>query len=364
MSGQVRAPIQQVRKSDMPMMSRMAGSSSASSLRQRSSVRRAFHLHCAAAFAVAALTTAAPETANAQEILLTGPLAGAPSVRKQRLYRDGRFEIAPTVSFTLLDEYERLIMVGARLNYNITDWLAVGVWGSFSPEFLKVTTSLSDEIQSVNGERRAASTALAQTLGPSSDEANLDAWERGTFDHRLTENNVGNDFTDQVGTLNWIVAPQITIVPFRGKIGIFESIYVDTDFHIFAGPALVSLTERETCASSGQDGEPSCSSAQALPGADPVYQVPGELTFATESRQEISVTFGLGFQFYFADWGALGVEWRALPVARNTGGFDIRGVNGEFPDLAITEDDRELKFNNMISVSLGISLPFATKVSE
>ena len=32
---------------------------------------------------------------SAQEIQLTGPLAGAPAVRKLRLYREGRFEVAP-----------------------------------------------------------------------------------------------------------------------------------------------------------------------------------------------------------------------------------------------------------------------------
>ena len=44
-------------------------------------------------------------TASAQEIQLTGPLAGAPAVRQLRLHRAGRFEVSPTVSFTLLDEY-------------------------------------------------------------------------------------------------------------------------------------------------------------------------------------------------------------------------------------------------------------------
>ena len=41
-----------------------------------------------AGFALLAFT----ETAQAQEILLTGPLAGAPAVRQLRLYREGRFE--------------------------------------------------------------------------------------------------------------------------------------------------------------------------------------------------------------------------------------------------------------------------------
>jgi hypothetical protein len=49
----------------------------------------------------ALLMTAAP--AEAQEIQLTGPLAGAPAVRKLRLHRDGWFEVAAGSSFTLLD---------------------------------------------------------------------------------------------------------------------------------------------------------------------------------------------------------------------------------------------------------------------
>ena len=57
----------------------------------------------------------AAEHADAQEILLTGPLAGAPAVRKLRLYRQGRFEIAPSITFSLLDEYQRTIFLGARL---------------------------------------------------------------------------------------------------------------------------------------------------------------------------------------------------------------------------------------------------------
>ena len=58
----------------------------------------------------------ATERAEAQEILLTGPLAGAPAVRKLRLYREKRIEVAPAASFTLLDEYQREILFGARLN--------------------------------------------------------------------------------------------------------------------------------------------------------------------------------------------------------------------------------------------------------
>ena len=82
--------------------------------------------------------------AKAQEIQLTGPLTGAPAVRQLRLYREGRFEIAPSVSFTLLDEYRRTIFLGGRLAYNIKDWLAIGVWGAFGA--VSSNTDLATEI--------------------------------------------------------------------------------------------------------------------------------------------------------------------------------------------------------------------------
>ena len=52
---------------------------------------------------VGTATFAGESTASAQEIQLTGPLAGAPAVRKLRLYRPGRVELALGPGFTLLD---------------------------------------------------------------------------------------------------------------------------------------------------------------------------------------------------------------------------------------------------------------------
>ena len=84
------------------------------------------------------------------------------------------------------------------------------------------------------------------------------------------------------------------------------------------------------------------------------------------SRMEIAPTFGLGFQFYMSKWAALGLEWRGLPVARNVGGFDNHGggPNEDFPDLSVDKADRETKFNQMITISFGVSVPFDYKVSE
>ncbi|HKO46227.1 MAG TPA: hypothetical protein VJV79_00800 [Polyangiaceae bacterium] len=269
----------------------------------------------AAALALFAFT----ERAEAQQILLTGPLAGAPAVRKLRLHRKGRFEVAPAVSFTLLDEYQRTILVGAKLNYHFTDWLAFGAWGAFGAAH--ISTHLTDQIQEVNAARRAEP-------GISRDE-------------ELTAGNLGPDFKKQLGTMQWVVAPQLTVVPFRGKLALFQSIYLDTDLYFFAGPAFVGLNERANCEE--------CANV-----------------FTMKSRTAIAPTFGLGFNFYINKWSAIGFEYRGLPFAWNTGGFDTAGggQDKKFPDNKITNDDRQFAFNQVLTLSFNMYLPFQYKVSE
>lgn len=267
------------------------------------------------------------QEARAQEIQLTGPLAGAPAVRQLRLHREGRIELAPTVSFTLLDEYQRTILAGARVNYNLTDWFAVGLWGGYGA--VQSTTALTDHIQTVTEARRET--------------------EAGTVNDSLVRPNVGQNFKKQLGTMNFVLAPQVTVVPFRGKLSVFEKIFVDTDAYFFAGPAFVGLTERADC---GGDSGVDCSDL------DEGYK--------TASRVAIAPTFGLGFTFYSGDWMSFGLEWRAMPFAWNTGGFDTRGRDPDerFPDGAVNDKDRELKFNQMLSLSVGFYFPRVLGISD
>ena len=285
-----------------------------------SRIRRTALAGLAAGFALLAGT----QNARAQEILLTGPLAGAPAVRKLKLYRQGRFEIAPAASFTLLDEYQRQIFIGARLNYNLTDWLAIGVWGAGG--FIKIPTGLSDEIQTVNAARKKND---AQGLNT-----------------RLTATNIGSDFTKQLGTMDWVLAPQIQLVPFRGKIALFQSIFADTDLYIFGGPAFVGVSERADCKPTATSD---CTNS-----------------FKMASRMAIAPTFGLGLTFFVNSWNAFGFEWRGMPFSRNTGGFDNHGggPDGKFPDYHIDSKDQEFKFNQMLTVSWGFYFPTQYRVSE
>jgi len=270
----------------------------------------------------------ASQTASAQEVVVTGPLAGAPAAHKLRLYREGRFELQPNVTFSLLDEYQRNIMIGATLNYNFSDSFALGVWGTFGA--IKLDTGLSDHIQAQIAARRCTH---------QDNDPNLDC--------RLSAVNLGQKFSNQVGKIDWMAVPEFTFTPFRGKIAFFQSLFADTDLHFFAGPAFVGLSERKECTS--------VTACRTVPSG-----------FATASRTTITGAFGLGLSFFTHKWGALAIDWRAVPFSRNIGGFDTAGSgpNKNFPDNKITSDDRHFRFNQFVSVGYSIFLPFENRISE
>lgn len=305
--------------------------------------------------------------APAQEILLTGPLKGAKSVHDLRLYRKGRVEFAPTATFTLLDEYMRQIFVGARLNYNITDFLAIGAWGGFSPTPLKLEAGLVDKIQTVSNQRKRDNDARRAGQAPPCPVGGIPC--QPNLQNRLTSLNLGDQFADQLGSVDWVVAPQITFVPFRGKIALFQSIYIDSDLYFFAGPAIAGVTERADCSGPLSTLQGGCSSERPSGVADTDgvdIPIPNAETFPTTKRVAIAPTFGLGFTFYVNRWNALGFEWRAVPFSRNTGGFDNHGggPDADFPDQQVDSDDRDLKLNQMLSVSWNFYVPFDFQVSE
>jgi len=278
------------------------------------------------------------ERSQAQELYLTGPLAGAPAVRKLRLYRQTRFEIAPAVSFTLLDKYQRTILFGARLQFNFTDWLAIGGWGALGSA-VRLPTALTDNIQKVNANRRAVFAPGGDCAPPNDPNAAIFKGPRLT--QRLTEVNLGPELKKQLGGIDWVVAPQITLTPFRGKLALFQSIYLDTDLYISAGPAFVGLTERKNC--------------------DPCAG-----HFQTAKRTTISPTFAVGLSFYVNKWSSLGFEYRGLPFAWNIGGFDTAGggKDSQFPDNKISDADQRFRFNQMMTISYNFYLPTQYKVSE
>jgi hypothetical protein len=276
---------------------------------------------------VSAAALAYSPSAAAQEIQLTGPLAGAPAVRHERIYREGKFEIAPSVAFTLLDEYRRTIFVGGRLQYNITDWFGLGVWAAYGAG--QLDTNLTSEIDA---------------QAPRNIETAVNLNHTQSANGAITGS---APFGDQVAKWQWIVTPQVELTPFRGKLSIFEKFFVDTDAYFHGGVAINGVSERENCGDG--NGDPSC--------IDPA-------SFTLKSRVAIAPSFGLGLRFYFAGFMSLGVEYRAVPFSWNRAGFNTATTAAGLPTDTITSADHTFKFNQMINIQLTFGLPPHLNTSE
>jgi opacity protein-like surface antigen len=291
----------------------------------RTAMMRRFARAVVAVLAFAGVLSAAGPV-RGQEIQLTGPLKGAPAVRHLRYYREGRFSIAPAVSFTLLDEYKRTILVGARLEYNIKDWIALGVWGAYGA--IQLTTDLTDQIDKI---------------------APRDSLTAVNVNHTNPNLPFGTaPFKDQTAEIQYVVAPQLTFTPFRGKLAIFNKIFVDTDLYLAGGVGIVGVRER---------GE--CGTAKSPPCANPS-------TFGVVSSTKVAPTFGVGLTFYPGGFWSLGVEYRALPFAWNRAGFDTRGSgpNGNFPDGVVDSHDETFRFNQLLTIAIGFYIPTKPGISD
>jgi len=278
---------------------------------------------------VIAAVPLASSPAHAQEIEVQGPLAGAPAVIGLRDYRQMRLQFQLHSAITLEDEYSRAIMGGGQLMFHFVDWLGIGVWGSYS--LAEIDVDLTDQVK-----------AKGQT-----NEVNV-----------LSLPNAAN-FDKQIARIKWIAAPQLAFIPLRGKLGIFEKLFVDTDFYIAGGVAFVGLEERakvthdqfQACRAMG-DSAGMSGSLQAEIGCFSKTQA------VRESRVAIAPTFALGLSLYFSNWVAMTLEWRGMPFAWNTSGTDESGdAAGDFPDDAIDEKDRLSHFNHMFTVGLAFYLP-------
>lgn len=273
--------------------------------------------------AAVALLASPPAPAGAQEIDVSGPLAGAPAVMRMRVYRESRFQVQFHTTMTLQDEFTRALFIGMQLNYHLTDWLGIGVWGGGAA--VQLQTSLTDEIA-----------------------------QRGSTNERNTLSLPSNDgFPDQIGKINYIGALQATFIPLRGKLGLFEKLFVDTDFYVFGGVAFVGLQERANVA------QGVCGLQQNMIPVDCLRS-----QSLSASRTAVAPTFGAGLSLYMADFVALTLEWRGLPFSWNTSGTDEAGSAGLFADKQINEDDRLFHFNHMFTLGFAFYLPFQPAISH
>ena len=261
-----------------------------------------------------------PGAVSAQDIQISGPLAGEPAVRHMRIYRRGRLQLQPGFATTLQDEFSNTMLASLQAQYHLTDWLGIGVWGAFGA--VHIDTSLTDEVgtQGITTDRNRLSLPTAA------------------------------GFSDQIGRISFVGAAQVSFIPLRGKLALFQKLYVDTDFYVFGGAAVVGVEERADVSGSV------CATASAACT---------DSQLARSTRISIAPTFGAGLTMYFSDFVGLSLEWRGLPFAWNTSGTDESGHDrGDFPDGQIDSQDRIFHFNHLFQIGVVIYLPTSAALTD
>ena len=264
----------------------------------------------------------APAPARAQEILLEGPLAGAPAVRRLALLREGRFFVTPNISFTIVDTYRRHILFGAKAEYNILDWLSAGIYfgGGFGWR-----TGIADQINDLG---------VDQVPGQQYD---LNFPLRGGLDNQL-------------GQLQWLGAVEGRVIPLRGKLSLFGKLFLGIDVYINIGVGIAGVKER---------GDTDCS---ALVAND--LTCPTDRYLPMQSRVAVGPSFGGGVTVFFNDWNALNLEYRSTPFTWNQSGTDEYGESEVVLDQRIDENDRYLQWNQMMIVGCTFAFPFTADRTE
>jgi len=276
----------------------------------------------------------APATpASAQEIQITGPLAGAPAVRRLRQHRVGRVQlIVPTVGYTLQDEFARSLMVGLEANVHFTDFLGIGIWGAaanFANAFQIDTDLTSQVVQN----------------GQTTDR-----------NHLSMPSNAG--FGDQVARLLGVASAHVIFAPLRGKLALFQGAFADTDFWILAGFAAAFVEERADVE------DPSLCAAPPPNGGCLATQTERQVRFAPTAM------VGLGLNMYFNEFIGVSMQWRAFPFDMNPSGTDESGQaadggeGGGFPDGVVDARDQRFYFHHMVNIGLIINLPPELQVSD
>jgi outer membrane beta-barrel protein len=307
-------------------------------------------------------TTALPTPVQAQEILLEGPLAGAPAVRKVTQYRKLRFSVGPQFAYTFLGQYMHNFLIGGRAEFNVTDWLGVGLVGYYA---FNAPTKLTKHIS--NSENLAGENTIpADSNWPSYTGA--------------------DNFEDQVALMKGMYLAQVNFIPFRGKMSMFNKLFVAIDGAIFVGGGIVHFQERESCdGSQNDDGtfNDGCGDYDA-------FKETGDTGLIAPTRvDQISgaFTWGIGVMAYFNDWIALNLEFRMTPFKWNAGGTDEAGQSasmfeyselpggdaywkttstgsGDYPNQKIGDEDRTWNLNMNIALGVIFYFPLKARIGE
>jgi outer membrane beta-barrel protein len=177
-----------------------------------------------------------------------------PMVRRKLLYRSTRLEVAPFFGMTLADPYTRNGIVGASVNFHLTNEFGIGLTAGFGA--LQLATDL---------------------------RTNMDA----------ELNKSANRGADQLAYshIGWMAALEGSYVPIFGKFSILDGVILNYDLHLIFGAAFI-----------GQKAE------SVVPN--------GTVTDTSLVGNRVAPNVGIGFRFFVSDFVSINLDLRDLIYSR------------------------------------------------
>lgn len=252
-----------------------------------------------------------------------GPLEGQPAIRRRIMLRERRFELGPTLGFTLGQPLMHSFLVGARAEYHLLDWLSFG--GTFAVGVAGLGTGLSGEIEDTSeGDPACDGAEDIETCVAD----NIIRNEEDTF------------WKDARNQAAWIATVRATLTPFSGKMALFSRLFWPYDFYAFGGAGFVKTkNDAKSAASLENDGT------------------------------HIGPHVGIGMHFYFHPSVAMSVELsdtfiKNNPTGRNVNlSVDTSGACAGDSAACDRVDGDDARTTGYLTVLLGVNafLPFEAK---
>ena len=259
------------------------------------------------------------------------PLEGQPAVRRRLLYLPNKFEIAPSVGFTFLQDFKHGFLVGVKAEYHIPwcfgakyykECLAVGA--SFHYNVIDWDTELTTEIKS--------------TLGTQFDQPDVNPAPTKQC------------LEDAVSHIMFVVtAPYLAYVPWFGKMSFLGQVFGNFDFYLMLGLGIAYFK------------------------AGDIEKYASILNLNVKDKNggiRFGPSFGFGIRFYILKWLGIHIEFRDIYLSQKVGqgwnaaGFDKNGSLDDQGRIVIDKNDRTSAHIMYVTFGASFMLPPATPRSK
>ncbi|MEE9383084.1 MAG: hypothetical protein V3V08_06680 [Nannocystaceae bacterium] len=273
-----------------------------------------------------------------------GVLDGKPIVVSKLQLRKLRLQVTPRATLTLSQPFTHVAFAGAKLRFDITDWL--GVRGDFDYRAVDTETKLTDDLLGgalpVGRQITGGANGLERPLAESDNPAPLQ-----------------HDFKAGVTRLNWTSSVGLAFTPFAGKLGLFQALFTEYDLYLWGGYGFTNWVEAYPDAVSTQTSNADACNASSSNGKTLTECALHPVS--PETGLKSGPAFGAGFHLFLTDWLALNPEVQDTIIRHN-----ISGLNATIRDVppVIDRSDRVIVHNANFSLGFTIYLPPKAKRSK